>query len=98
MDDFSDSNVNNATSIGKPLPVDTLDSLVSLASRAIAGHGEHAEIRFRKEDFKGAFKSLPLRGEDLPCSGNLGNGSSHGFWSAASGLPFRCEELRAFVA
>ena len=57
VDDFSDSEVNAATSIGEALPVDNLDSLVSLASALIAGCDEHAEIRFRKEDFKSAFKS-----------------------------------------
>ena len=66
VDDFSDSGVNSATSIGEPLPVDTLDTLVSLASALIAERGERAAIRFRKEDFKGAFKSLPICGEHLP--------------------------------
>ena len=50
VDDFSDSDVNAAASIGGALPVDSLDILVSLASAAIAGRGERAEIRFRKGD------------------------------------------------
>ena len=66
IDDFSASLVNSATSLGERMPVDTLDTLVQVA-RALAGDSPgECELLFRKEDFRGAFKSLPLRADHLP--------------------------------
>jgi len=60
IDDYLASRVNMATSVGEKIEHDTLDVLVSLA-RQIGS----AELKFRKADFVGAFKTLPLRCADL---------------------------------
>ena len=65
IDDFSASGVNSATAVGEPMPVDILDTLVAVARRIASRRGADCQLHFRKEDFKGAFKSLPLDGNDL---------------------------------
>jgi len=60
IDDFLASLVNAAASVGERIQHDHLDVLVSLARQI--GHGR---LRFRKCDFSNAFKTLPLRNEEL---------------------------------
>jgi len=60
IDDFLFSLVNAAASPGERIQHDHLDVLVALARQI--GHGR---IRFRKCDFANAFKTLPLRNEEL---------------------------------
>jgi len=60
IDDFLASLVNAAASVGERIQHDHLDVLVSLARQI--GHGR---LRFRKCDFANAFKTLPLRNEEL---------------------------------
>ena len=62
IDDFTASFINAATAAGKSIHHDTLDVLVALLHSA----GEDRKpVRFRKDDFVGAYKTLPLRLEDL---------------------------------
>ena len=62
IDDFSASFINAATAAGESIHHDTLDVLVALLHSA----GENRKpVRFRKDDFVGAYKTLPLRLEIL---------------------------------
>ena len=61
IDDFTASFINVATAAGESIHHDTLDVLVVLLHSA----GEDREpVRFRKNDFVGAHKTLPLRLEE----------------------------------
>ena len=62
IDDFTASFINAATAAGESIHHDTLDVLVALVHSA----GRNRKpVRFRKDDFVGAYKTLPLRLEDL---------------------------------
>lgn len=56
IDDFSASRINECTTPTERIRMETLDVLVCLA-RSLRGRGP---LRLRKEDFVGAFKTLPL--------------------------------------
>ena len=62
IDDFTASLINAATAAGESIHHDTLDILVALLHH-FGAHGQ--QVRFRKDDFTGAYKTLPLRAEDL---------------------------------
>ena len=62
MDDFTASLINALTSVGEAIRHDSLDALVAIYRRL--GRGSR-KIRFRKEDFVAAFKTLPLKEEHL---------------------------------
>ena len=62
IDDFSASMINAMTSVGEAIRHDSLDVLVSLY-RCLGR--DHQRMRFRKDDFVGAFKTLPLCSEQL---------------------------------
>ena len=64
IDDFTGSMVNSATVHSEKTSPDTLDSLVALV-RHMAHGKQSVAIRWRKDDFKHAFKTLPI------CSGHL---------------------------
>ena len=62
IDDFTASFIHAATAPGESIHHDTLDVLVALLHSA----GKNRRpVRFRKDDFVGAYKTLPLRLEDL---------------------------------
>ena len=62
IDDFSASTVNALASVGEAIKHDSLDVLVAL----YRGLGRSfRKLRFRKDDFVGAFKTLPLCAEHL---------------------------------
>ena len=62
VDDFTDSPIRAATATGESIHRDTLDVLVALL-HLVGERGQR--VRFRKDDSKGACKTLPLRTEDL---------------------------------
>ena len=62
IDDVTASLINAATSAGESIHHDTLDVLVALV-HCCGSQGQR--FRFRKDDFIGAYKTLPLRAEDL---------------------------------
>ena len=62
IDDFLASLINDTVSPGEMLSHDGLDVLVSLI-RQVTEKGY--DVKFRKEDFTGAYKTLPLRGDEL---------------------------------
>ena len=62
IDDFTASLINAATAVGESIHHDTLDVLAALL-HYFGGSGQR--IRFRKDDFVGAYKTLPLRADDL---------------------------------
>ena len=70
IDDFKASKINEATSASERIRHDTLDVLLG-AAQALWKHRQVStacRIRLRKDDVTGAFKTLPLRREDLPCA------------------------------
>ena len=93
IDDFSASFINAATAAGESIHHDTLDVLVALLHSA----GEDRKpVRFRKDDFVGAYKTLPLRLENLELAVTV--------WRDASGslrtLQLHCcpfGEVQAFM-
>ena len=62
IDDFTASFINAVTAPGESIHHDTLDVLVALLHSA---GKSRKPVRFRKDDFVGAYKTLPLRLEDL---------------------------------
>ena len=64
IDDFSDNGVNGTTMIPEEMHHDSLDTLVGIA-RATVGSDPSVSFRFRKDDFKSAFKTLPIKSEHL---------------------------------
>ena len=62
IDDFLASRVNAITSPSETVQHETLDTLVALAQLAAA---RCEDIRFRKDDFVAAFKTLPIKTSDL---------------------------------
>ena len=64
IDDFTASAVNGAVVHSERTCPDTLDTLVALVRHAAAGK-QHIAMRWRKDDFWHAFKTLPI------CSGHL---------------------------
>ena len=62
IDDFTASFINAATAPGESIHHDTLDVLVALLHSA---GGSRKPVRFRKDDFVSAYKTLPLRLDDL---------------------------------
>ena len=62
IDDFTASFINAATAPGESIHHDTLDVLVALLHSA---GKNRRHVRFREDDFVGAYKTLPLRLEDL---------------------------------
>ena len=62
IDDFIASRINAAVAPGETIHHDTLDVLVALLHQVGVGG---RPVRFRKDDFVGAYKTLPLRSEDL---------------------------------
>ena len=63
IDDFSASLINAAVSVGEAVQHDTLDDFVALLCRVASAGG--GDARLRKEDFVGAFKTLPLASSHL---------------------------------
>ena len=61
IDDFLASFINAAASPGEAIQYNTIDTLVALMQQIPQGTG----IRFRKDDFVGAFKTLPLQEQEL---------------------------------
>ena len=62
IDDFTASLINAATAPGESIHHDTLDVLVALLHSA---GGSRRPVRFRKNDFVSAYKTIPLRLDDL---------------------------------
>jgi hypothetical protein len=67
IDDFSMSGANSTTVIPEKLCMSGLHDLVAMA-RYEAEVAPDVPLSFSKEDFTGAFKTLPVREEDLPFS------------------------------
>jgi len=76
IDDFLASMVNAAASPGERVQHDHLDVLVALARQI--GHGR---LRFRKCDFVNAFKTLPVRSEDLFLAVAVMLGENNAVWA-----------------
>ena len=76
IDDFTASFINAATAPGESIHHDTLDVLVALLHSA---GGSRKPVRFRKDDFVSAYKTLPLRLDDLELAVTV--------WRDASGSP-----------
>ena len=64
IDDFSASRINEATQVSEKMLPETLDSLVALVLK-MANSGR-MRIRWRKDDFVQAFKTLPICSSHLP--------------------------------
>ena len=62
IDDFTASFINAATAPGESIHHDTLDVLVALLHSA---GKDRRPVRFRKDDFVSAYKTLPLRLDEL---------------------------------
>ena len=62
VDDFTASLINALTSVGEAIRHDSLDVLVEIYRRL---GRKNRNVRFRKEDFVGAFKALPLKSDHL---------------------------------
>ena len=62
IDDFTATGVNDCAAAAERCRVDSLDALVEMA-RIAAAAGTPV---LSKEDFVGAYKTLPVRGADLP--------------------------------
>ena len=65
IDDVAASKVNGCTSLGEHLAHDSLDTLVGVAQE-IQWADPQSHLKLRKDDVTGAFKTLPLREQDLP--------------------------------
>ena len=63
IDNFTVSLINSAVQHSEKASPDTLDTLVALVRET--ANGQRVKIRWRKDDFKHAFKTLPI------CSGHL---------------------------
>ena len=63
MDDLSESFLKLAQALQEKMLLDHLDVLVVVCKRMCRAFGS---VRFSGDDFKGAFKTLPNRNEDLP--------------------------------
>ena len=69
IDDFHASRVNEATSLRERVRHDSLDVLIGISQHLWKSRGgEPRRLLLRKDDVVGAFKTLPLRREDLPCA------------------------------
>jgi hypothetical protein len=62
IDDFTASLINHAVASGEKLRHEGLDTLVALIQREVKSR---CGVLMRKDDFVGAFKTLPLRKKDL---------------------------------
>ena len=69
IDDFLASRINEATSLCEQVRHDSLDVLIGIAQHLRKFRGDRPRrFLLRKDDVSGAFKTLPLRREDLPCA------------------------------
>ena len=70
IDDFRASKINGATSACERIRHDSLDVLLGAAQTLWKNRqvSTVCRLRIRKDDVSGAFKTLPLRREDLPCA------------------------------
>jgi len=66
IDDLTASGVNGATALSERVENETLDDLAAAAQCLVAGGASAEDIRFRKEDVSGAYKTLPLHSDHLP--------------------------------
>ena len=70
IDDFHASNVNEATQVEERVRHEHLDALVAIGQGIWEASGPDrgpAALRLRKDDVVGAYKTLPICADDLPC-------------------------------